>query len=75
VFARSCLLCAAVILFVGQEKLAAADPVGLQVVVGKDIHGKILTEKETKMCALQTPFAEYLADACVGGSLERAFTN
>jgi len=63
VFARSFLLTATIVLFFGHGKLGAADPVDLEVVVGKDIHGKILSEKETKKCALETPFAEYPADA------------
>jgi TonB family protein len=63
VFARSLLLSATVVLFLGHGKLGAADPVGLEVVVGKDIHGKILSEKETKKCVLETPFAEYPAEA------------
>ena len=62
-FARSFLLTATIVLFFGHGKLGAADPVDLEVVVGKDIHGKILSEKETKKCALETPFAEYPADA------------
>jgi TonB family protein len=62
VFARSFLLSATIVLLFGHE-LGAADPVGLEVVVGKDTHGKILSEKETKKCALETPFAEYPAEA------------
>ena len=51
-FARSFLLGAATVLFFGHGKLGAADPVGLEVVVGKDVHGKILSEKgNEEMCS------------------------
>jgi TonB family protein len=61
--ARFSLVIAVLNLLSGPGKLDAADPVGLMVVVGKDIHGKILSEKETKKCALETPYPEYPAEA------------
>ena len=57
------LLVATLGFLLGQEILWAADPVGLTVVVGKDVHGKTLSEKETKKCALETPNPEYPAEA------------